>query len=240
MRAKKTWLAAAALVAACGGAKEDVKAKEPEAVVVAREPEKPKLAMVQELGSIDPDQVQKTWTRLRTDFDACRKGGMERVEYLHGDLKFFIRVGPDGKTKWTFLEDSTIGDRDTEKCMLDVIAGAAWPKPDGGDAEVRNSFGFDPEGRPPAAWPSDKIAALLGKNDKDLRRCKGREKATFHVTVYVAPSHKEAGKHGLVQAVGVSVAAKDASEKIECIVNEVKGWKMPSPGSWGAKVEFRI
>ena len=223
-------------VLACGGATQET--KEPEvAPPPAREPERPKLAVAQELGSIDAEQVQKTWNRLRIDFDNCRKSGQERVEYLHGDVKFFIRVGPDGAVKWTFLEDSTLGDRDTEKCLLGVITATAWPKPEGGDAEVRNSFGFDPDGRPPAAWSTDKIAAILGKNDKDLHKCKGHEKATFHVTLYVAPSSHKDGK---VQAVGASVPSKDGAEKLDCIVGEVKGWKMPSPGSWGAKVEFKI
>ncbi len=220
---------------ACGGSNQE--AKEPEPVVATtREPERPKLAVAQELGSIDPDQVQKIWNRLRPDFDNCRKSGLERVEYLHGDAKVFLRVGPDGAAKWTFLEESNLGDRDTEKCLLGVITATSWPKPEGGDAEVRNSIGFDPEGRPPASWSTDKIAAILGKNDKDLHRCKGSLKATFHVTLYVAPHHKD----GKVQAVGVSVPSKDGAEKIDCIVGEVKSWKMPSPGSWGAKVEFRI
>jgi hypothetical protein len=233
---KRTRLLFSLALAACGGTTQEAKEPEPVALQPAREAERPKLAVAQELGSIDPDQVQKVWNRLRPDFDNCRKAGLERVEYLHGDVKFFIRIGPDGAVKWTFLEDSTLGDRDTEKCLLGVITAAPWPKPDGGDAEVRNSIGFDPEGRPPAAWSTDKIAAVLGKNDKDLHRCKGHEKATFHVTLYVSPSHKD----GKVQAAGASVPNKDGADKIDCIVDEVKGWKMPSPGSWGAKVEFRI
>jgi hypothetical protein len=228
-------LVACAFASACGGGNQE--AKEPEPVVAApREPERPKLAVMQELGSIDADQVQKVWSRLGGEFQACRKSGQERVEYLHGDVKFFVRVGPDGGVKWTFLEDSNLGDLETERCLLDVVKNTHWPKPEGGDAEVRNSVGFDPDGRPPASWSSDKIAAVLGKNDRDLHKCKGREKATFHVTLYVAPNHKD----GKVQAAGASAPSKDAAEKIDCIVNEVKGWKMPSPGSWGAKVEFRI
>jgi hypothetical protein len=233
--AKGSLAALLALAAACGGAAPEAKAPEP-VTAPPPEPERPKLAVAQELGSIDADEVQRTWKRLRADFDGCRKAGQERVEYLHGDAKFFIRVGPDGAVKWTFLEDSTLGDRETEKCLLGVITATPWPKPEGGDAEVRNSFGFDPDGRPPASWSSDKIAAILGKNDKDLHRCKGHEKATFHVTLYVAPSHKD----GKVQAVGATVNSKDGADKIDCIVGEVKSWKMPSPGSWGAKVEFKI
>jgi hypothetical protein len=190
----------------------------------------------QELGSIDPAAVQRTWNGLQTTFDGCRKQGLQRVEYLHGDVKFFVRVGVDGRTKWAYLEDSNLGDRDTESCLMDAVRNAPWPRPDGGDAEVRNTFGFDPEGRAPSSWSSDKIASILGKNDKDLLKCKKGLREQVHVTMYVEP-HKKEGK---VQAVGASVPARDAEEKIECILNEVKAWKLPSPGSWAAKVEFRI
>jgi hypothetical protein len=225
------------LAGGCGGSKEEPKVPEPE-------PESsrqtstfaPKPSITQELGSMDPEAAQRTWNTLQASFDTCRRQGMQRVEYLHGDVKFFVRVGQDGRTRWAYYEDSTIGDRETETCLMDAVKAASWPRPSGGDAEVRNSFGFDPEGRAPASWTSDRIASVLGKNDTDLLKCKKGLRAEVHVTMYVE-AHKKEGK---VQAVGASVAAKDADEKIECILNEVRSWKLPSPGSWAAKVEFRI
>jgi hypothetical protein len=224
------------VTASCGGSQEEVKAPETDTQAPRQAAQGPKPQVQQELGSIDPAAVQRTWDNLQMRFDSCRKQGMQRVEYLHGDVKFFVRVGGDGHAKWVYLEDSTIGDRDTESCFIDAVRTASWPKPDGGDAEVRNSFGFDPEGRAPAPWSSDKIATVLGKNDKELLKCKKGLREMVHVTMYVEP-HKKEGK---VQAVGASVPAKDADEKIECILNEVRGWKLPSPGSWAAKVEFKI
>jgi hypothetical protein len=221
--------------AACGSS------PEPRVVAPVEPPpkteERPKLNVSQELGSIDPGEVQKVWNQLSSKLDACHKHGAERIEYLHGDVKFFVRVSQSGTTKWAYFEDSTLGDRETEKCFLDVVAQAKWPKPDGGDAEVRNSFGFDAVGRAPTSWSSDKIAAILGKNDKDLQKCKAGMTETIHVTVYVEP---HSAKDGKVQAVGASTPARDADAKVECVINEVKSWKMPSPGSWAAKVEFRI
>jgi hypothetical protein len=214
--------------------------KEEAKPVLAPEPprrhEGPKLAVQQELGSIDPGDVQRAWSGLQAAFLGCKKRGTARVEYLAGDVKFFLRLGPNGRVKWSYLEDSTLGDRETEKCLLDVLAGAQWPKPEGGDAEVRNSLGFDPDGRAPNAWSSDKLASLLGKNDRDLVRCKKGLKEPMHVTLYIEPHNKE----GRVQAVGVSLPAKGAEDAIDCVVNEVKGWKVPSPGSWAAKVEFKV
>jgi hypothetical protein len=227
---------AAVFVGGCGGSTEEPKVPQPEPEARQKAYAPPTPSVSQELGTIDADGAQRTWNDLQPRFDACRRQGMQRVEYLHGDVKFFVRVGPDGRTRWTYFEDSTIGDRDTESCFMDAVKAASWPKPTGGDAEVRNSFGFDPEGRAPASWSVDRIASILGKNDKDLLKCKKGLRAEVHVTMYVEP-HKKEGK---VQAAGASVPAKDADEKIDCILNEVRGWKLPSPGSWGAKVEFRI
>ena len=36
----------------------------------------------------------------------------------------FARIDATGKVKWVYLEESTLGDRDTEKCVLETLAGA--------------------------------------------------------------------------------------------------------------------
>ena len=233
----RTILCSILALAACGESSQEAPPPAAPPPPAQHEDTSPKLAVTQELGSIDPGEVQKVWDRLESTFLACKKSGMERVQYLHGDLKFFLRVGTDGHVKWAYFEDSTLGDRDTERCVLDAVTQAQWPKPIGGDAEIRNSLGFDPEGRPPTPWSQDKIEKLLDKNGKDLAKCKHGIKGQFHITMYVEPHNKKEGK---VQAVGASIPNKDAGEKIDCIVEEIKSWKVPSPGSWGAKVDFRF
>jgi hypothetical protein len=228
--------AGALLLCACGGNTPPPSAPELEPVPVPSRPPPKELSVSQELGSLDPSAVERTWNDLRADFEACRQRGVKSVEVLDGDVKLFARVGADGTTRWAMLEDSTLGDRDTEKCMVDAIMQARWPKPVGGEGETRNTFGFDPSGRPATAWSADRIGAVLGKNERDLMKCKRGVRGSFHVTVYVEPHKKE----GRVQSVGVAAPSKEAVEKIDCIVDEVKSWKMPSPGSWVAKVDFRI
>ena len=224
------------LLEACGGSEPPPKAKEPERETAKPVSHGPLPSFSTELGTIDPDEVAKTFAHIQASLMACYADGQKRVEYLSGDVKFFVRVGQDGAARWTFLEESTLGDRDSERCMLDRIMSTRWPQPQGGEAEVQKQIGFDAPGnvRAPAEWSTDRVAATLGKHGDDAMRCKKGESGTFHVTAYVEP----AGKGGKVQAVGVAPPNKDAEGKVDCIVDAVKKLKMPSPGSYAAKVNF--
>jgi hypothetical protein len=223
------------LLAACGGSTPPpVTAPEPEAPAPVRHG--PRLAVQGELGEIDQAATEKTFGRLGPTFMKCYQEGQGRVEYLSGDVKFFLRVAVDGSAKWVFLEQSTLGDRETERCMLDAIRGAHWPQPTGGEAEVHKGLGFDAPGnvRPPFEWNPDRVAEALGKHGDLADKCKEGASGTFHVTAYVTPH----GKGGKVLAVGVAPPSSDGEDKIDCLVDVVKKMKMPSPGSWAAKVSF--
>ena len=231
-------LAAIALAsAACGGAQEPVKGPDTATEEAPqREATGPKLQMTTELGSIDPRATQATFDRLEAKLNACYRAGQGRIEYLEGDAQFFLRVGQDGRTKYAYLEGSTLGDRDTEKCMLDALTSATWPKPEGGEAEVRNSIGFDAPGdvRPPVDWSADRLAEALGKSDGKIRKCKGSVSGNFKGTAYVQPD----GKHGRFQSIGMTPPNKDGIDKLDCLVDVVRDMKIPSPGSYAAKVSF--
>ncbi len=192
----------ALLSLACGGApppKVDEPVKEE-----TRERKGPNLQMSQELGSIDQRAVEKTFAGLvQGPLETCHKQGRDRVEVLTGDVKVFLRIDGNGRVKYGFFEDSTLGDRDTEKCILGTFSGASWPKPEGGEAEVRSGFGWGPGGeREPTTWPSDKVTTALAESKqvrKSVDTCKGSVKGDFRVTAYVesgAPEHAEGATSG--------------------------------------------
>jgi hypothetical protein len=121
--------------------------------------------------------------------------------------------------------------------MLDALGRAPWPKPDGGDAEVRKPFAFEAgDAREPTAWSADKMQAALAKHDGDVKKCKEGVSGSFRVTAYVEPD----GKEGKATAVGVAPPNKEGEAKVDCIVDAVKSWKLPSPGSYAAKVSFSL
>jgi hypothetical protein len=218
----------------CGG-EPPPKAPEPVHEEAPLLEKKPSLKMKSELGSVDPGAVKHAFSALDDQFTACQKRGLDRVEVLAGSVKFFVRIGEDGAAKWSYLEDSELGDRDTEKCLLGAVLGARWPRPDGGDAEARYGMELPLQStRPASDWSSDKVAAALGKQGGAIDQCKAGAGARFHATMYVGPG-------GKVLSAGVATSGKDGEDKVDCLVGvlvKLKG--LPSPGSWPAKVGFDL
>jgi hypothetical protein len=225
----------AALVAACGGAPPPPPPEPPHAEAPVQHPSRPVLKTRSELGSIDPGAVKKAFTALDGAFMNCQKSALSRVEVLSGSAKFFLRVGEDGSAKYTYLEDSELGDRDTEKCLLDAVKGASWPKPDGGEAEVRYGMELPLQAtRPANDWASEKVTSALAKHGEAIDKCKAGAAGTFRATMYV-------GTGGKVLAAGVSASTRDAADKADCLSEALVKMKgLPSPGSWPAKVSFGL
>jgi hypothetical protein len=232
-----SFLAGVALLG-CGGSEPPPRAPESAPPQAAR-PARPALRMKSELGSVDPGAVKQAFHGLDDKFTECQKRGLDRVELLAGNVKFFVRIGEDGGARWAYLEESEIGDRSTEKCLVDVVMGARWPKPDGGDAEARYGMELPLQStRPPTDWPSDKVAAALGKHGEAIDKCKAGGgasfHASFHATMYVGPG-------GKVLTAGVVAAAKDTDDQEDCLAQLLEKRKgLPSPGSWPAKVSFGL
>ncbi len=228
-------LIALCLVAtACGGS--EPPPKPPEAHHEAPQRAVPLVAKTSsELGSVDPAAVKRAFASLDDKYMECQKQALDRVEVLAGTIKVFLRIGPDGSTKWAYLEESDLGDRETEKCLLDVIAAAPWPKPDGGDAEVRHSLELPQQAtRPPNDWPSDKISNALGKNGDAIDKCKAGAGTRYRATLYVGPG-------GKVLSAGIATSDKDGEERADCLTKALMRMKgLPSPGSWPAKVTFAL
>lgn len=257
----------ASFAVACGGSKPKPEVAEvPSDERVAR-PSGGGPMVEQELGSIDQRAVERKFEELQSKLETCHVQGRNRVEYLAGDVKVFLRVGKDGRVRYSFFEESTIGDRETEKCILDLFGAASWPKPQGGEAEVRNGFGWSAGGeREPIVWGPEKVLHALEEDPdakKSVESCKSGVSGDFHVTAYVEPGEanehgsgkgaskgggKKAGSKGKgkgesggrFKALGVAVPNKEGAEKIDCVVDALRNLPLPSPGSYAAKVTFAL
>lgn len=264
-------LVALAAVAACGGGTPPPKMEEApkeERRTDDDEPGGPSVS--QELGSIDQRAVEQTFEKLSSKLEACHTQGRDRVEYLAGDVKVFLRIGQDGRVRYGYFDESTLGDRETEKCILDLFAATDWPKPKGGEAEVRNGFGW-PSGseRPPTPWGPEKVTSALEadkETKKAVEKCKTGVSGDFRMTAYVepgepdehadgnnatkgkggkkankAPAKKKGGEHGgKFKAIGGAPPTKEGADKIDCIVDALRGLSLPSPGGYAAKVTFTL
>lgn len=247
------------VIAACGGSTPPPKTDEGPKQE-SHESHGPELVVEQEFGSIDERAVESTFSKLEGQLEKCHSAGRERVEYEAGDVKVYLRIGKDGRVKWGWFEESTLGDRQTERCILDVFNNTAWPKPVGGDAEVRHGFGWGGGGeRAPTNWGPEKVMSALD-DAKDVKtsiaKCKSGVKGEFRVTVYVEqddspppkpkgpPPKKGAGpahdKGGKIRALGIVPPNKEGNTAVDCIADALKDLRVPSPGSYAAKTTFPL
>jgi len=227
-------LVLAVVSSACGGNEPAPQAPAP-TVEAHRDAPHP-IAMSAEIGGLSEEKVDKTFQRALTDFQRCLDDGAKRVEFLGGSVSFFLKIDAQGKVDHAHLEKSTIGDRETEKCMLDSLRSKKWPKPVGGmHGLARKSFDFDPPNdvRAPTSWDVDHVSDAVSRLSRKFSACKKGDSGTFEATLYV-------GTDGSVMAAGVTPPDEAGESDVDCLVSALKGATLPSPGSWPAKVTFSL
>ena len=219
---------------ACGGSEPAPKAPEP--APEANDEAPSGVSMSAEIGGLSEEKVDRVFRSALPNFQRCLDEGAKRVEFLGGSVSFFLKIDQHGKVDHAHLEKSTIGDRDTEKCLLDALRRKPWPKPIGGlHGLARKSFDFDPPNdvRAPTSWDGDRVAEAVSKLSHKLSGCKKGDNGTFEATVYVATD-------GSVLAAGVTPPDEAGESDVDCLVETLKGASLPSPGSWPAKVTFSL
>jgi len=229
-------LGLAVCLGACGG--NEPPPKTPEAKNDGDDEQRPSGGpdVSAEVGALDEAKVEKAFASRVKGLARCLDAGAKRVEFIGGQVAFFVKIDQHGKVAHAHLEKSSLGDRETEKCMLDALRAAEWPAPVGGLVGLaRKGFDFDPPNdvRPPTDWDPDKAASALGARGGEIKKCKGGASGAFSATVYV-------DTNGSVMAAGVAPPDEAGEAAVDCLVGVIKGTKFPSPGSWPAKVGVEL
>ncbi|MEI9939344.1 MAG: AgmX/PglI C-terminal domain-containing protein [Pseudomonadota bacterium] len=219
---------------ACGGS--EPAPQSPAPTVEAHDDAPSGVSTSAEIGGLNEEKVDKTFQRALSDFQRCLDDGAKRVEFLGGSVSFFLKIDAEGKVDHAHLEKSTIGDRETEKCMLASLRNKTWPKPVGGlHGLARKSFDFDPPNdvRAPTSWDGEHVSDAVGKLSRKVSACKKGERGAFEATMYV-------GTDGSVLSAGVTPPNEAGESDVDCLVSALKAATLPSPGSWPAKVTFSL
>ncbi|MCB9611462.1 MAG: AgmX/PglI C-terminal domain-containing protein [Sandaracinus sp.] len=184
------------------------------------------------MGTISAMAVQRALEPRIGRFFSCFNQRSGDVEVLGGRIVLSFRIRTDGSVLWVFPRESTIGDRATERCMLDVAASTQFSRPQGGEAEFTYPLEVDPpeDVRPPTFWDSSRVMTNVERVRGEIVDCGN---GPFHVTAYVAPG-------GRVIAAGASTSEQTQSDALDCVAEAVSGWSMPDPGSYPAKVSFDL
>jgi hypothetical protein len=190
----------------------------------------------QEMGELDEKKTTATFEHVSSDLQRCFTQGVGRLPYLSGEVRLVVRIAESGSAKWAYVKESTLGDRQTENCMLGVLKSASWPKPVGGEGQAEKGLSFDPGGdeRPPVAWTPDRLGSALAKAKGELAGCRSSAGAgPMQATLYV-------GTDGKAQAIGVSSNDEKGEKAVSCVQSALERITFPSPGSWPAKVTIPI
>ena len=184
------------------------------------------------MGTISARAVQSALEPRMSRFGACFTDRIGAIEFLSGDITLSFRIHTDGTVAWVFPSASTIGDGVTERCILDIARTTRFAEPRGGEAEFTWGFGMDAASdvRLPLSWSESSVAGAVSANRGSVAGC-GR--TGFRLTAYVAPG-------GSVLAVGGTAPDADALPALECVLDAVRRWSMPDPGSYAAKVSFAL
>jgi len=189
-----------------------------------------------EVGGMNEEKVDSTFKSSLGALERCLNQGSSRVEFLGGSVHFYLKIDATGRIAHAHVEQSTLGDRATERCMLDALRGKTWPKPVGGDVGLaRKSFDFDPPSdvRPPTDWDESEVRETVEKLHGKFKDCKRGRLRGFSATAYVAAD-------GAVLGASVTPPDEEGEEYVDCLTEVILGATFPSPGSWAAKVSFSL
>jgi hypothetical protein len=198
-----------------------------------REPEGDSLAVTGIRGTLSQDEVKNALEPRMLKFARCIQKRSGDVEWLAGGVKLEFHLKVDGTVAKAYPRDSTLGDRTTERCVVEVAEATRFPAPHGGEADFSWSFEvpLDSSIREPVSLPDDVIAEALSKQTPSLVESCGD--GSFGVTAYLDPE-------GKVVAAGASAADEASAEKLDCVASAVGSFVFASPGSYAAKIRFNV
>lgn len=188
-------------------------------------------------GTLGNFEVRTTMEQKAREFAACHESRASRVPPLSGSIEFAIQVKSTGEVMQVDLNNSDVGDRQLERCFMDVIRATQFPKPNGGDAKVSYTMLLGParKGREPEQWDADRVRRISSKHGADVaEKCALPRGGAYTITAYV-------NAQGRIMAAGVTSRAPTEAEQFDCIADSLRRWPMPRPSKKRfAKVTFPL
>jgi hypothetical protein len=228
-------LTTAIALVACGKPPEDM-ASAPAAETSGAEPTRDEandLSVSGLRGTLSQHEIQNALEPRMPKFSRCVQRRAGEVEWVAGSMEFQFRVALDGRVAQVYPSQSNMGDRETERCMLEVAQGTRFPPPHGGEAEFSWSLEvpLDPDLREPVAWTAVEAGEVLAQALPVLKeQCPG---GPYRVTTFV-------DTEGKVVAAGVATPEEASAGQLDCVVQQVQGLSFASPGSYAAKLRFEV
>lgn len=211
------WIVAVALVAnACGHTQPQGPRVEPAApaTTIDRGP----TSSESDIGGLSQEDVEDQFKALNPQLVECVRRSAGRLPVIGGRAAVRMRITRAGVVRWVFLTESTLGDREAERCILRMIQDQTWPRPLSGEGLAESSFEVEP-GEAAGTWPKHKTAALADRAWRAAARCRKTMAGTYRATAYVGP-------HGEVLAAGIAPPNAQADEASDCIASQLRSLRV--------------
>jgi hypothetical protein len=223
-------------VSGCGGTTPTPGYTKDDELAQQGNPERKGMSAEAEIGALDPEKVNDSFRQAMPALQKCLIAGSKRVEFIGGNITFFIKINKDHEIVHAHAVDSTLGDRKTELCMFDALKAVSWPAPEGGTyGTAENPFQFDnpADVRSPVIWDESQVAAQRAALAGELSSCKRGVSGRFSATLYIDTD-------GNPLSGSVTPPSEEGEGSVDCLVGVLLGAKYDSPGSWPAKVTLDL
>jgi hypothetical protein len=185
-----------------------------------------------DLGGLNEEAMGRAFGSLDRPIQACLDAATGRLSVLGGRFVLKLRIAPDGKPRWAYLSESTLGDREAERCVLDLVRGQDWPKPLGGDGHAERAYEIDARAQP-GELEEKWVRPAVAKARTNAWKCrKARQRGKIQVTAYIAGD-------GRVLAAGLAPPNERIEEAADCIAEAVRKVRFGKVGK-RVKMSFEI
>lgn len=175
-----------------------------------------------DIGGMSQEAVEDTFRTMQRSIERCLGDGTSRVEALGGSLTISMRVNRAGMVKWAHAKSSTLGDRRTETCILDLVRAKQWPKPLSGEGLAEKTLDVEP-GTPATLLEGKKVGPSAGVAKAKTQSCRKGIHGTFVATAYVT-------RTGEVVSAGVATPNENAETAADCIVDQIQHIRFSAAG----------
>lgn len=208
----------------------------PPPLAPALPPPRPSMGASAELGGLDERAAEQSFRDSLEGLEACIQDGVQRLEFIGGSIEFAVKVDATSHPADVWAADSTLGERETEKCMFNALRSVSWPAPQGGLFGIaRNSFDFRPRRgvKVPAVWDAGRVARVLARLDGRISECRGERAEPLLITLYI-------GEGGRALGGGAASEGPVDERAVDCIVEALLAADYPAPEQSPTKVRFQL
>ncbi|HEX6241948.1 MAG TPA: AgmX/PglI C-terminal domain-containing protein [Polyangiales bacterium] len=184
-------------------------------------------------GTLSQEEIHNALEPRMLKFARCVQLRSEAVEWLAGRVLLEFHVAIDGRVARVYPRESSMGDRITERCAVEVAQATRFPAPHGGEADFSWSFEvpLDSAIREPVSLGAAELEPEAGALRSAIEGACGS--GQLAVTAYVDTS-------GRVVAAGAAAGDDESAGKLDCVTTAVEAFTFKSPGSYAAKLQLAL